>query len=69
MAVHPIQCPAGVFLPGAVGTGVWASAFFAMVDTRSFPLIVLATTVGPAAVPAGPGRHRPARRTRPAHRP
>ncbi|WP_431676469.1 MFS transporter [Kitasatospora sp. KL5] len=143
-----------VFLLGAVGTGVWAWAFFALVDTRSFPLIVLATTVGLAlhsamyapqaafvselfatrmrysgasigtqfasllagapapliavallneyrtsapvslylgaacavtaatallaretanrdlaAVPAGPGRHRPAHRTRPAHRP
>ncbi|MFD9125136.1 MFS transporter [Kitasatospora sp. NPDC059571] len=35
-----------VFLFGALGTAVWAWAFFALVDTRSFPLIVAATTVG-----------------------
>ncbi|MFI5755480.1 MFS transporter [Streptomyces sp. NPDC051569] len=35
-----------VYLVGAVGTGAWAWAFFALLDTRSFPALVLAVTVG-----------------------
>lgn len=35
-----------VYLFGAVGTGLWAFAFFALLDTRSFGGIVAATTVG-----------------------
>ncbi len=35
-----------VYLAGAVGTGAWAWAFFALLDTRSFPMLVLAVTVG-----------------------
>ncbi|MFD3695313.1 MFS transporter [Streptomyces sp. NPDC058646] len=35
-----------VTLIGAVGTAGWAFAFFALLDTRSFPVIALAVTVG-----------------------
>nr|WP_236653689.1 MFS transporter [Streptacidiphilus melanogenes] len=35
-----------VYLVGAIGTGAWAWAFFALLDTRSFPALVLAVTVG-----------------------
>ncbi|MQY09664.1 MFS transporter [Actinomadura macrotermitis] len=35
-----------VYLAGAVGVGAWAWAFFALVDTKSFPLLTLAVTVG-----------------------
>ncbi|MFC5908077.1 MFS transporter [Streptacidiphilus monticola] len=35
-----------VYLVGAVGVGVWAWAFFALLDTKSFPMLVLAVTVG-----------------------
>jgi MFS family permease len=35
-----------VYLAGAVLTGAWAWAFFALLDTRSFPALVLAVTVG-----------------------
>ncbi|GLW74110.1 MFS transporter [Kitasatospora phosalacinea] len=35
-----------VYLAGAAGVGVWAWAFFGLLDTRSFPAILLAITVG-----------------------
>ncbi|WP_084718962.1 MFS transporter [Streptacidiphilus carbonis] len=35
-----------VYLVGAVGVGAWAWAFFALLDTKSFPMLVLAVTVG-----------------------
>ncbi|RAG83541.1 MFS transporter [Streptacidiphilus pinicola] len=35
-----------VYLVGAVGTGAWAWAFFALLDTKSFPALVLSVTVG-----------------------
>ncbi|HEY8371652.1 MAG TPA: MFS transporter [Pseudonocardiaceae bacterium] len=35
-----------VYLIGAVGVGVWAFAFFALLDTRSFPATALAISVG-----------------------
>jgi metabolite-proton symporter len=35
-----------VYLFGAVGMAVWAFVFFALLDTKSFPLMALATTVG-----------------------
>jgi MFS family permease len=35
-----------VYLFGAVGMAVWGFVFFAMLDTRSFGVIALATTVG-----------------------
>jgi metabolite-proton symporter len=35
-----------VYLLGAVGVGAWAFAFFALLDTRSFGLTVLAVVVG-----------------------
>jgi metabolite-proton symporter len=35
-----------VYLLGAVGMGVWAFAFFALLDTKSFWVITLAVTVG-----------------------
>ncbi|MEZ0066573.1 metabolite-proton symporter [Streptacidiphilus sp. MAP12-20] len=35
-----------VYLFGAVGTGAWAWAFFALLDTKSFPALVLAVTIG-----------------------
>ncbi|MEW1657207.1 MULTISPECIES: MFS transporter [unclassified Streptomyces] len=35
-----------VYLVGAVGVGGWAWAFFALLDTKSFPALVLAVTVG-----------------------
>jgi metabolite-proton symporter len=35
-----------VYLFGTVGMAVWVFVFFAMLDTRSFPVIVLATTIG-----------------------
>jgi metabolite-proton symporter len=35
-----------VYLFGAVGMGVWAFAFFALLDTKSFWVITLAVTVG-----------------------
>jgi metabolite-proton symporter len=35
-----------VYLFGAVGMAVWAFVFFALVDTKSFPMIALAATVG-----------------------
>lgn len=35
-----------VYLAGAVGVGAWAWAFFALLDTKSFPALVLAVTVG-----------------------
>jgi metabolite-proton symporter len=34
-----------VYLAGAVGAAIWIFAFFALLDTGSFPLIVLATVV------------------------
>jgi MFS family permease len=35
-----------VYLLGAAGTGVWTFLFFGMLDTKSFAVITLATTVG-----------------------
>ncbi|MEU8514192.1 MFS transporter [Kitasatospora sp. NPDC048722] len=35
-----------VYLVGAVGVGVWAFVFFGLVDTKSFPALVCAVTVG-----------------------
>lgn len=35
-----------LYLLGATGVGAWAFVFFALVDTRSFPLIVLAVVGG-----------------------
>jgi metabolite-proton symporter len=35
-----------VYLFGAVGMGAWGFVFFALLDTRSFAVIALATTVG-----------------------
>jgi metabolite-proton symporter len=35
-----------VYLFGAVGMAVWGFVFFALLDTRSFPVIAFATTVG-----------------------
>lgn len=35
-----------VYFAGAIGTGVWAWVFFALLDTRDFPSLVLAVTVG-----------------------
>jgi len=35
-----------VYLVGAVGTGIWAWAFFGLLNTKSFPELVLAVTVG-----------------------
>ncbi|MBM9503417.1 MFS transporter [Actinacidiphila acididurans] len=35
-----------VYLVGAVGTGAWAWAFFSLLDTKDFPSLVLAVTVG-----------------------
>ena len=35
-----------LYLIGATGVGVWAFAFIALVNTRSFPLIALAVVVG-----------------------
>jgi metabolite-proton symporter len=35
-----------LYLIGAAGVGVWAFAFIALLDTRSFPLIALAIVVG-----------------------
>ncbi|MCC5697599.1 MFS transporter, partial [Klebsiella pneumoniae] len=35
-----------VYLFGAVGTGLWAFAFFPLVDTKSFWIITFATTIG-----------------------
>jgi metabolite-proton symporter len=35
-----------VYLFGASGMAVWVFAFFALLDTKSFPVILLATTVG-----------------------
>ncbi|KAA5833541.1 MHS family MFS transporter [Saccharopolyspora hirsuta] len=35
-----------VYLVGAIGTGVWAFAFFTLLDTKSFFVITLATTLG-----------------------
>src|SRR6476469_3598491 len=35
-----------VYLFGAVGMAVWGFVFFALLDTRSFPVMALATTVG-----------------------
>jgi metabolite-proton symporter len=35
-----------VYLFGAVGMAIWGFVFFAMLDTKSFPVMVLATTVG-----------------------
>jgi LytS/YehU family sensor histidine kinase len=35
-----------VYLFGAVAMGAWGFVFFAMLDTRSFGVIALATTVG-----------------------
>ncbi|MFF3112078.1 MFS transporter [Kitasatospora sp. NPDC057904] len=35
-----------VYLVGAVGVGVWAFVFFGLVDTKSFPALVVAVTVG-----------------------
>ncbi|QKW09606.1 MHS family MFS transporter [Streptomyces sp. NA04227] len=35
-----------VYLAGAVGVGAWTWPFFELVDTRSFPALVLAVTVG-----------------------
>ena len=35
-----------VYLFGAIGIGGWAWAFFGLLDTKSFPLLVLAVTVG-----------------------
>ncbi|MEV6699535.1 MFS transporter [Streptomyces sp. NPDC051453] len=46
-----------VFAAGAAFSGAWAFALFPMVETRSFPLILLAVSVGQFAVGAmfGPG--------------
>ncbi|QGK71443.1 MFS transporter [Allosaccharopolyspora coralli] len=35
-----------VYLIGAIGTGLWAFVFFGLLDTESFGLITLATSVG-----------------------
>lgn len=35
-----------VYLVGAVGVGAWAWVFFGLLDTKSFPSLVLAVTVG-----------------------
>ncbi|TDT41330.1 metabolite-proton symporter [Streptomyces sp. BK208] len=35
-----------VYLVGAVGVGGWSWAFFGLLDTKSFPALVLAVTVG-----------------------
>jgi MFS family permease len=35
-----------VYFVGAIGTGIWAWAFFGLLDTRDFPSLVLAVTVG-----------------------
>ncbi|NEA52215.1 MFS transporter [Streptomyces sp. SID10815] len=35
-----------VYLVGAVGVGAWSWAFFGLLDTKSFPALVLAVTVG-----------------------
>ncbi|MEU5092493.1 MFS transporter [Streptomyces sp. NPDC021356] len=35
-----------VYLVGAVGVGLWSWAFFGLLDTRSFPALVVAVTVG-----------------------
>ncbi|MFJ4274205.1 MFS transporter [Streptomyces coelicoflavus] len=35
-----------VYLVGALGVGAWSWAFFGLLDTRSFPALVLAVTVG-----------------------
>ena len=35
-----------VYLVGAIGTGAWAFAFFALLNTKDFPSLVLAVTVG-----------------------
>ncbi|MEW2297797.1 MFS transporter [Streptomyces sp. NPDC006743] len=35
-----------VYLVGAVGVGAWSWAFFGLLDTRAFPALVLAVTVG-----------------------
>ncbi|MFE1075099.1 MFS transporter [Streptomyces sp. NPDC058783] len=35
-----------VYLVGAIGVGAWSWAFFGLLDTRSFPALVLAVTVG-----------------------
>lgn len=35
-----------VSLIGALGMAVWAFGFFALLDTKSFPVIVLSVTVG-----------------------
>jgi metabolite-proton symporter len=35
-----------VYLFGAVGMAIWGFVFFAMLDTKSFPVMVLATTIG-----------------------
>ncbi|GAA2808335.1 MFS transporter [Saccharopolyspora taberi] len=35
-----------VYLLGAIGTGLWAFVFFTMLDTRSFLVITLATSIG-----------------------
>ncbi|MFE2942979.1 MFS transporter [Streptomyces sp. NPDC059255] len=35
-----------VYLAGAVGTGLWAWAFFMLLDTASFPAAVLAISIG-----------------------
>ncbi|MCK2243633.1 MULTISPECIES: MFS transporter [unclassified Crossiella] len=35
-----------VYLFGAIGTGLWGFAFFALLDTKSFWLITLGTTIG-----------------------
>ena len=35
-----------VYLIGAIGTGLWAFVFFAMLDTKSFGVMVLAITIG-----------------------
>ena len=35
-----------VYLLGAAGVGVWAFAFIALVNTRSFPMLVLAVVGG-----------------------
>ncbi|WP_328560156.1 MFS transporter [Streptomyces coelicoflavus] len=35
-----------VYLVGAIGVGAWSWAFFGLLDTKSFPALVLAVTVG-----------------------
>ncbi|MEU1285969.1 MFS transporter [Kitasatospora sp. NPDC005856] len=35
-----------VYLVGAAGVGLWAWAFFGLLDTRSFPAVLIAVTVG-----------------------